>query len=168
MSPSAPSNPDRATILDALHESYGGPAWHGPSVTEALAGVDASTASHKPSADRNSIHELVLHLAHGRHLLIERLTGAPLADFPRSLREPWWPVPSEEQTEARWRSDLALLDDYHSRLIAAIGSASGAQLQHVPGEGGGYSVARQLLGMALHDTYHAGQIRLLALLQRPS
>ncbi|MFI5230057.1 MAG: hypothetical protein ACHQWU_13370, partial [Gemmatimonadales bacterium] len=65
MPASAPSKPDRATILDALEESYTGPAWHGPSVIEALAGVDARTASHKPDADRNSIHELVLHLAHG-------------------------------------------------------------------------------------------------------
>ncbi|HWH52344.1 MAG TPA: DinB family protein [Gemmatimonadaceae bacterium] len=167
MPASIPSNPDRATIVDALHESYRGPAWHGPSVVEALAGVDARAAAYKLDSDRNSIHELVLHLAHGRHLVIERITGAPIEPFPRSLREPWWPVPNAEPTDEDWRRDLALLDQYHQRLLDTIHSATDAQLARVPGESGGYSVARQLVGMALHDTYHAGQIRLLALLWKP-
>jgi uncharacterized damage-inducible protein DinB len=167
MSVSAHSNPDRATILDALHESYSGPAWHGPSVVEALDGVDAHAAAYKIDSDRNSIHELVLHLAHGRHLLIERITGAPIEPFPRSLREPWWPVPNVAPTDEDWRGDRALLDSYHHRLLETIRSATDAELGRVPTEGGGYSVARQLIGMALHDTYHAGQIRLLALLRKP-
>lgn len=167
MSVSTPNNPDRATILDALHESYSGPAWHGPSVVEALAGVDARTAAYKIDSDRNSIHELVLHLAHGRHLLIERITGTPIEPFPRSLREPWWPVPNVAPTDEDWRGDRSLLDSYHHRLLKTIRSATDAELGRVPTEGGGYSVARQLIGMALHDTYHAGQIRLLALLRKP-
>jgi len=84
--------PDRETILLALGESYRGPAWHGPSVREAL---------------------------------------------------------------------LALLDRYHKTLIDAIDRATPEQLARVPA--GAESMAHQLLGMALHDTYHAGQIRLLAL-----
>lgn len=167
MPASAPSSPDRETILDALHESYSGPSWHGPSVVEALDGVDARAAAYKLDSDRNSIHELVLHLAHGRHLLIERITGAPIEPFPRSLREPWWPVPNVEPTDDDWRTDRALLDAYHQRLLDTIRSATDAELARVPSEGGGYSVARQLIGMALHDTYHAGQIRLLALMRKP-
>jgi uncharacterized damage-inducible protein DinB len=139
---STPSKPDRATILDALHESYSGPAWHGPSVVEALDGVDARAAAYKFDSDRNSIHELVLHLAHGRHLLIERITGATIEPFPRSLREPWWPVPNVEPTDEDWRNDRALLDGYQRRLLETIRSATEAQLARVPFEGGGYSVAR--------------------------
>ena len=41
------AQPDRATILAMLEESYAGPAWHGPSVLEALDGwlkaVDATS-----------------------------------------------------------------------------------------------------------------------------
>ena len=63
-------------MIDLLNEVYAGPAWHGPSVKEALEGVTAAAAAQKLDPDRNSIWELVLHLAHGRHLLIERITNA--------------------------------------------------------------------------------------------
>lgn len=156
------TQPDRGTILAALNESYAGPAWHGPSVRESLDGVSARTASRKLSPTRNSIWELVLHLAHGRHLLIERLVVGPSGEFPRVVREPWWPVAPTDTSEAAWRRDLALLDDYHTKLVDAIRRATPAQLDRVP-ERAEHTLAQQLLGMALHDTYHAGQIRLLAL-----
>ena len=44
----------------------------------------------------------------------------------------------------------------------AVDSATEAQLARVP-HGATHSVADQLLGMAVHDGYHAGQIRQLAL-----
>ena len=36
-------------IADLIHESYAGPAWHGPCVVEALAGVDAEAATKRIS-----------------------------------------------------------------------------------------------------------------------
>jgi len=153
---------DRATILAALGESYAGPGWHGPSVLETLGGVTARVASRRLSPTRNSIWELVLHLAHGRHLLIERLAGETSAAFPRPVREPWWPVSPTDTSDGAWRRDLALLDEYHTKLIDAIRRATPRQLERVP-ERSEHTVAQQLIGMALHDTYHAGQIRLLAL-----
>jgi uncharacterized damage-inducible protein DinB len=131
-------------------------------VLEALDGVRASSAARSVHADRHSIWELVLHLAHGRHLLIERTTGAAAPEFPRRLREPWWPLTPTDTSEAAWRSDLALLDERQHMLMDAVRRARPAQLARVP-EGSKQAVARQLLGMALHDSYHAGQIRLLAL-----
>lgn len=154
--------PDRATILSLLQESYAGPAWHGPSVLEALDGVSAATAAKKLEAQRNSIWELVLHLAHGRHLLTERTLDASAGAFPREIREPWWPVSPSDTSDEAWHSDLALLDERHRAMMDAIERATPAQLARVP-ERSEHSVGRQLLGMALHDTYHAGQIRLLAL-----
>ncbi len=154
--------PDRATILSLLQESYAGPAWHGPSVLEALDGVSAATAAKKLEAQRNSIWELVLHLAHGRHLLTERTLDASAGAFPREIREPWWPVSPSDTSDEAWHGDLALLDERHRAMVDAIERATPAQLARVP-ERSEHSVGRQLLGMALHDTYHAGQIRLLAL-----
>jgi uncharacterized damage-inducible protein DinB len=154
--------PDCATILALLQESYAGPAWHGPSVLEALDGVSAATAARKLEAQRNSIWELVLHLAHGRHLLTERTLDASAGAFPREIREPWWPVPPLDPSDEAWHADLVLLDDRHRAMMDAIERATPAQLARVP-QRSDHSVGRQLLGMALHDTYHAGQIRLLAL-----
>jgi len=159
-----PPNPlaalDRATLVAALHESYAGPAWHGPSVRETLDGVSAGVASRKLPSGRNSIWELVLHLAHGRHLLIERITASTAA-FPRPIREPWWPAAPSDHSEESWRDDVALLERYQKTLIDTVERATAEQLARAPQ--GAEPIAHQLLGLALHDAYHAGQIRLLAL-----
>jgi DinB superfamily len=149
-------------MIPLLNEIYFGPAWHGPSVKEALDGVTASTATQKLHPSRNSIWELVLHLAHGRHLLIERVINAPSPAFPRGIREPWWPTLSYETNDAAWQKDLHLLDDYHAKLVDAVRAATPAQLARVPSPGD-QSIEQQLIGLAVHDGYHAGQIRQLAL-----
>ena len=64
---------------------------------------------------------------------------------------------------AAWKADLALLEKTQERLLQAIRDATPEQLARVPAAGD-QSIARQLLGMSLHDTYHAGQIRMLALI----
>lgn len=148
--------------VSLLNEIYLGPAWHGPSVKEALDGVSAAAATKKLADDRNSIWELVLHLTHGRHLLIERVKNGSIAPFPRKIREPWWPIIDYDTTDAAWRKDLQLLDDYHRQLIEAVGSATPAQLSRIPSPGD-QPMARQLVGLAVHDGYHAGQIKQLAL-----
>jgi hypothetical protein len=65
-------------------------------------------------------------------------------------------------SETAWLVDRDLLDDYQERLLAAIRAATPGQLARVP-DRSDTPVARQLVGMALHDTYHAGQIKLIAL-----
>ena len=157
------TDPGRDVILTTLEESFAGPAWHGPSVLESLDGVGVAAAIRKPAADRNSIWELVLHLAHGRHLLTSRTLDREIDPFPRALREPWWPVSPERRDPAAWQADLALLQETQTRLLRAIRDATPEQLARIPSSAD-HSVARQLLGMALHDTYHAGQIRFLALI----
>lgn len=153
--------PSRETIIAELDEVYHGPAWHGPSLRESLDGVTASVAAFKVAEHRNSIWELVQHLTHGRHLLIERLTQTTF-EFPSAVREPWWPVANSDVSESSWRGELKLLDDYHQRLVDAVRDASDAQLSRIP-NAGDQTLAQQLLGMAIHDAYHAGQIRLIAL-----
>jgi hypothetical protein len=153
---------DRAAILATVDEVYAGPAWHGPSVLEALEGVDAATAARKLANNRNSIWELVLHLTHGRHVLIERVRHTRIDAFPRPLREEWWPQLPAELTEQAWRDDVALLAAYHAKFRDAIIGASPEQLERVPANSQ-HSIAQQLTGTAIHDAYHAGQIRLLAL-----
>jgi len=158
------AQPSRSIIIATLDEVYRGPAWHGPAVLEALKDVNAAIASAKPDPDRHSIWELVRHLAHGRHLMIERLTETT-SHFPRPVREPWWPEAPGDNSEQAWRADLALLDEYHTGLVRAATDASEAALARVPNPGD-QPLAQQLLGVAIHDAYHAGQIRLLALRSR--
>ncbi len=50
-------------LADQLRRAFEGNAWHGDSLLELLAGVDAKTAAAKPIKDAHSIWELVLHIA---------------------------------------------------------------------------------------------------------
>jgi hypothetical protein len=158
--------PPRTTVESPTHkllrEVYEGPAWHGPSVKQSLSGVTATVAARRLAADRNSIWELVLHLAHGRHLLVGRVTDTRGSSFPRRVRAPWWPIIDYEMTETAWRDDLQLLDDSQARLLDAVSRATTKQLARRP-KSSKHTIAEQLLGMAAHDAYHAGQIRQMAL-----
>ena len=158
-----------AILRDALNEAYAGPAWHGPSVRAALRGVRADEALARPAAGRNNVWELALHLAYGRHLVIGRIIAAgggggdDLPAFPHRLRAPWWPVLPSETDERAWRATLALLDDYHRRLLDAVEGLAPAVLR-ARRRGRRHTIAQEVLGVALHDAYHAGQIRLVRLL----
>ena len=156
-----------AILRDALNEAYAGPAWHGPSVRAALRGVRADEALARPAGVHNSIWELALHLAYGRHLVIGRIAAAggrgaadDLPAFPHRLRAPWWPVLPSETDERAWRATLALLDASHRRLLDAVAGMTPAVLR-TRRRGRRHTIAQEVLGVALHDAYHAGQIRLV-------
>jgi hypothetical protein len=71
-------------------------------------------------------------------------------------------MPSEPSASA-WADDLELLDTFHGRLIQAIEDAPSSTLRRVRPRKK-WTTAHELLNVAPHDAYHAGQIRLLALL----
>ena len=60
-------------IETQLRLSFEGPAWHGPSVLEALEGVSAEDAAEHPIEGAHSIWELVLHLIGTYRLVLRRL-----------------------------------------------------------------------------------------------
>lgn len=130
-----------------LDEAFHGPAWHGPSLWSTLKGVSWRQALWRPAPGRNTIWELVLHAAYGKHLVRRRLSGGGPA-FPRPLRKAWWPRLPTQPDAAAWRADLALLRESHEQLMQAVRHPRRAARRHT-------------VGIALHDTYHAGQIRLL-------
>jgi len=151
--------PSRRVLREALREVYQGPAWHGPDLLATLRGIDAATARRRPGKGRNSIWELVLHLAYARYRMLHRL-GVVSGHFARPLRASWWPRLPADQTPAQWQRDRELLTDYQARLLDAVARLPEARLRaHRRGQIRSY--AGELLGVALHDAYHIGQIRLL-------
>ena len=149
---------DRTTLIETLDSVYRGPAWHGPSVTGALLGIQPALAAARIRRGRPTIREIVLHLAYSRHLLRSRLLGKRLPPFERRLRKPWWPAVVGGET--RLGVDMDLLGDHHERLIADIDSAPKRRLSTVRHRDG-LTIADELIGLAIHDGYHAGQIVLL-------
>jgi len=152
-------------IARAITEIYRGPAWHGPSVRSTLKGVTAAQAGWRPAPGRNSIDDLVLHLTYTRHRMLGRLAtvqGNKRSRFPRAMRLSWFPHASDPLDEEAWTEDLRLLEEYQDRVLASLRDVEPATLSLCrPGKG--RTVGAELMGIAFHDAYHAGQIRLLAL-----
>src|SRR5947208_13434165 len=118
-------------ILEELKLSFEGEPWHGPSLMEILAGVDANSAAARPVPDAHSIWELVLHVAAWeqaiRTRIIERraLQLSDEQNFPRAT----------DVSEAAWRQALETLRRGHEQLIETVSGMTESQLsEQVPGK----------------------------------
>lgn len=133
-------------IAEMLESAFRGPAWHGPSLMEALAGVSAELAAHRQEGT-HSIHELVLHVAAWKRTVTRRLAG-------EAFEPEDFPVPQD------WTETLRMLEDAHGGLMAAVQHLDEEQMwQIAPGRD--HTISFMLQGAAMHDIYHAGQIGLL-------
>jgi hypothetical protein len=164
VAPARSARPSRELLLDALREGYDGPAWHGPTLRQALRGLTASDAAWRPAPERPSTWDIVLHATYTRHAMLHRLDPTLTDRFPRRMRSNWWPRLPDELTAATWRADLSLLREYHQRLLHAISTTSAARLA-TRRTGKARTLAQEVLGVAFHDVYHAGQIRLITRLR---
>lgn len=163
--PQPPSLPSRPALVRMLDEAFRGPAWHGPSLMVALKVVSAERAVWRPGPGRPNIWEQALHCAIGKHLVADRLLPAGRGRFPRSRTSSWW-APSPEiadaaERERRWHDDLVLLDECHQRLLDRLRRIPLSRLRERQA-GRRQVLGEQVVGMALHDAYHAGQVALIA------
>ena len=71
----------------------------------------------------------------------------------------WFSRP-DRKSGGTWKDDVALLDEQHRTLRAAIAALRDADLAKKP-LGSRVTTLRLVAGSAAHDFYHAGQIRLL-------
>ncbi|HEX2187657.1 MAG TPA: DinB family protein [Longimicrobiaceae bacterium] len=146
---------ETARIVDQLRRAHDGPAWHGPSLREALDGVTAEQAAARPVPGAHTIREIVLHLAAWEDALRRRLEGER-TDEPA---EGDWPAAAGEG-EAGWAELLGTLGERQRRLRDAAARLDDAQLDAAPYEGT-FTRYVTLHGEVQHTLYHAGQIVLL-------
>jgi hypothetical protein len=120
--------------------------------------MSPEVAAWRPAADRHNIWELVVHAAYWKYAVRRRLTGDKRGSFPLHGSN-WWKRPDED-SEAAWKRDVALLAAEHGALRAAVEQFAPNRLdQQAPGSP--YTYAALIRGAAAHDLYHAGQIQLL-------
>ncbi len=147
----------REELRSLLAEGFDGKAWHGPTLRSALQGVRAEEALWRPGRGRHCIWEIVLHCAFWKLRVLGRVSGER-ERFPRpGANFPSLPQPADESA---WRADCALLEAMHARLLRYVGRTRKSELD-APFSAKPGSRRRQLIGIAFHDVYHAGQIRLL-------
>jgi len=145
------SSVDVGFLLRLLEEGYEKKTWHGPNLKQALRGVSVRAALSRPQRGRHSIWELAVHAAYWKYVVRRRLLGERRGSF--AIKGSNWFVAPETGSEAEWRDVRRLLEDEHRKLVHAVADPlhSRAVRKHV----------RMILGAAFHDTYHAGQIRLV-------
>ena len=150
-------------LLESLKQAYDQSTWHGPNLCEALSGITLLQVLWRPAPERHNIWELVLHCAFWKHVVIRWLEG--YGDEEGFLRRPKDFPALPEATEANWQADVELLKVTHETLLERVRAFDKARLGKVIEAGNERSFADLILGVANHDIYHAGQIRLLRVLQ---
>ena len=143
-------------LADQLERSFRGGAWHGPSVEEALDGVDAETAAARPVPNAHTIGELTGHIAFWLDGALRRMHGEAVTNVPEETE---FPRDAAKNAEA-WKKTLAALDSAHRRLHAAVLALDDEKLE-LAVAGSDPTVRGQILGTLQHNAYHAGQIVLL-------
>jgi hypothetical protein len=140
-------------VLALLEEGYSRKTWHGPNLRQSLKGVSASQAAWRPTPGRHNIWELALHSAYWKYAVRRRIEGGKRGSFILKGSNFFRRPEDGKATEAAWRADLALLEREHLALRGAIRRALKSPRAK--------KLLPALYGVALHDIYHAGQIRLL-------
>jgi hypothetical protein len=140
-------------VLALLDEGYSRKAWHGPNLRQSLKGVSASQAARRPSPGRHNIWELALHCAYWKYAVRRRIEGGKRGSFILKGSNFFTRPEKGKATEAAWRADLELLEREHRALEAAM--------RRVLKTPRAKKLLPSLCGVAFHDIYHAGQIRLL-------
>jgi uncharacterized damage-inducible protein DinB len=144
-------------LLSLIDEAFDKPGWHGPNLRGALRGLTPGGALWQPARGRNSIWQITLHCAYWKYAVRRRLTGeGKRGSFPRPGSN--WPRLPARLDLGTWRADLALLDEQHRLLRETVATFPAERLEERRGP---HNAARLIWGVAAHDLYHAGQVRLL-------
>jgi uncharacterized damage-inducible protein DinB len=145
-------------LADQIRRAFEGNAWHGDSLLELLAGVNAATAAAKPIKDAHSIWELLLHIAAWDDAVRRRTGGIAVT----VTDEENFPAVNDV-SEAAWRQAVESVKQTHNELIKAVAAFPDSRLQEqVPGKTQNYyNFYYMFSGIVQHELYHAGQIALL-------
>jgi hypothetical protein len=139
-------------ILALLDEGFSRKTWHGPNLVQSLKGISAQQAAWRPAPGRHNIWEVTLHSAYWKYAVRRRIEGGKRGSFVLKGSN-FFVRPEGNATEKAWKADRGLLAKEHQALRLAI--------QKVLRSPRAEKILPMLYGIAFHDVYHAGQIRLL-------
>jgi hypothetical protein len=147
-------------LAQAVQPASGRRGWHGgPTPLGALRGVGAEQALWSPGPRRKNVWALTLHIAYWKYAVRRLLDGSRRGSFPRNPSN--WPQPPARPEERSWAADVALLRAEHDRLVEAALRVDPGNLSRRPPSSRQWSYGELLVGIAMHDAYHTGQIQLL-------
>ena len=149
---------DNPQLFALLEEGYQRKTWHGPNLLQSLKGVTVQQAAWRPARGCHNIWELTLHAAYWKYAVRRRLEGLKRGSFVLKGSN-FFPRPAKgKASAAAWETDQEILDTEHWAMIDTIRKLLEAPLTA--------KNLKMIYGVAFHDVYHAGQIRLLRRLQQ--
>jgi hypothetical protein len=147
-------------VFVLLDEAYEKKTWHGPNLKQSLKGVSAEQAAWRPGLGRHNIWEVTLHAAYWKYAVRRRFEGGKRGSFVLKGSNFFSRPEKGKLTEAAWGEDKKLLEREHRTLRETVVKVLRARRAT--------KLLPQLYGIAFHDIYHAGQIRLLRRLEADS
>ena len=156
-------NPKIDVLLQTYDQAYNKPAWHGTNLRGSIRGLSLKELLWRPRPKRHNIWEIAIHCAYWKYAVWRRITGAPKGMFPRVPSD--WPKIAAKPDLKQWKTDLALLEEWHKALRIEIAKFPPSKLGNKP-KSSRVSYIKTIYGVSSHDLYHAGQIQLLKRLQR--
>lgn len=146
------------SLVALLDQAYDHAAWHGTNLKGSVRGVSHADAAWRPGKGRHNIWEVAVHCAYWKYTVRRRILGEKRGSFP--LKGSNWFLRHGVEGKGVWKADLALLEDCHRSLRAAVAGLSERDLQK-RSPTGKWTILQMVQGAASHDLYHAGQIQLL-------
>ncbi|XEC94085.1 DinB family protein [Paenibacillus tarimensis] len=142
-------------LLFSMDFAFQKEGWN-PPLTKALEELDEAKANWRPEPEANTIREIVTHLIFYKEQLLQRLQGLEPSE-PSSND-----VTFNSSGEQTWEQTVARLIKVHQDIQCYLKDLQDEDLDrpmpHIP-------IGGQVLTLAMHDTYHTGQIILLRKLQ---
>ena len=145
--------PDETLLLTLLDEAYVKKTWHGPNLRQSIRGLTAEQAAWRPGPGRHNIWELTVHDAYWKYVVRRKIEGGKRGSFVVPGSNFFVRPEPGKATEAAWRAERELLESERRQLMEAVRKILGTQQAK--------RLGRMIYGVAFHDVYHAGQIRLL-------
>jgi uncharacterized damage-inducible protein DinB len=144
------SEPIANALVAHFDSVFEGPNGDYPAVLEGIAGLTAKQAAWKPSAESNSIWQIVDHLTASKEWQIQMIeTG--------QASPPAWTQPEED--EAAWQAAVARLKEAHARLKTALGGLKDEELLKIPVPEWNRTLLELVLSSgSAHEAHHSGQI----------
>ena len=149
---------ERGLLITLIDDAFNRSAWHGPNLRGATRRVTPEQAVWRPRSARRNIAEIVVHCAYWKYAVRRRISGGKRGSFALQGSN-WFALPAR-LTKERWRYYVGLLASEHEALGETLRTAPWAHLCR-SSQGPKKGPAPHVYGIALHDTYHAGQIRAL-------
>ena len=154
---------EKDLLITQLEQAFDKRSWHGPNLLGSIRGLTEEQAQWRPGKGRHNIWEVVVHAAYWKYIVLRRLTHEPPGSFALKGSN-WFARPTVDEGNTKLKDDVALVKDYHARLLAAVRAFPASDLdQTIAGKKDTYRDI--VIGVAAHDLYHAGQIQLLKRLQ---